>query len=73
MKGTKTYNVVSNLLKVTQLMGGGIQSPAWCFSTPVDIGSVMDIKTDSVSAAPGSGTCHFSSSRGLSDCWFENI
>lgn len=52
MKGT---DVVSNLVEVTQPVGGGVQSPAWASLTSVDIGLVVGVNTDSESVALGSG------------------
>lgn len=54
MKGTETHDVVSDLVEVTQSVGGGVQSP-WASLTSVDIGLAVGVNTDSESVALGSG------------------
>lgn len=51
MKGTETHDVVSNLVEVTQSVGGGVQSPVWASLTSVDIGLAVGVNTDSESVA----------------------
>ena len=55
MKKTETYDAVSNLVEVTQPVGGGGQSPVWASLTSVDIGLAVGVNTNFESVALSSG------------------
>lgn len=46
---------MSNLVEVTQPVGGEVQSPVWASLTSLDIGLAVGVNTDSESVALGSG------------------